>query len=55
MAIDIKESISMIRKMVKGYMNGNLETGIKANLKMIIDMGMERCTGVMGPVIKDNG
>jgi hypothetical protein len=45
----------MIKKMDKGYTHGNQEINIKEHFKMIIDMDMEKCIGIMGRVLKDNG
>lgn len=37
------------------YTYGNQVIDTKDNLKMITDMDMERCIGMMGQVLKANG
>jgi hypothetical protein len=46
---------SMIRKMGREPIYGSQVIGIRANLKMIIDMVMERCFGVMEPALRVSG
>lgn len=45
----------MTRRMEKEHMFGNQEIDIKDNSKMIIGMGMAKCTGEMAQVLKGNG
>lgn len=46
---------STIRKMVGELIYGSQAIGIRANLKMITDMVMARCFGVMVPVLRASG
>lgn len=55
MEIDMMGNIWMIKRMEEEYTYGNQVIDTKDNLKMITDMDMERCIGMMGQVLKANG
>lgn len=55
MEINIQDSIQMIRNVAKDSMFGKMGLSIQVLLKMISDMDMDKCIGIMEELIKDNG
>jgi len=45
----------MIKRMVKVFINGLVETTTKEDLRMILDMDTERCTGQVNLHTRVNG
>lgn len=55
LATAMKESINLIKRMVKEYSNGKVATFIEEATRMMKEMGMEKCFGQMALYTKENG
>ena len=53
--ISMKDNILKIKNQVMEFLHGLVEIFIKEIIKTIVEMGMDKCTGVMVVFIKDNG
>lgn len=54
-AISMKGNMKMIRRMVKEFLLGRVETFTKVLTGMMREMAMVKCFGLMGRFIKENG
>jgi hypothetical protein len=54
-AINMKESIFKIKNMDMEFLAGQEEMYIKGIINKILDVGLERCIGLMEHAIKVNG
>lgn len=50
-----RESINMIRKMVRVYSHGPQVIFIREGIRMMKEMGQERCSGLMDQSITESG